>query len=549
MAMLPSAEGYSASNEALAALQDQNRRREFNERREEARDVRHVWCGEFGHLVDRELLQRFHPDTYVKLKLDQGVSTAENLVHDLVEQLAVGWSEGSEQVLLDPDGNPVSSPALQRFLDVLDLDPLMEELERLGWLYRGLFIMPQVVEDELTGRRAFEWAIHTPETFDLLADEDSPRRWCEVVLYGTYNCKGVTRQTATIIGKEGWIKLGEFSDGRWENLGSDGNVFLTVPGIFYRGLPSKRQLWGEAWGGRLAERTIEVNAWLTYQKLLAAGYLKTLAGDFKEGDFPSGQYTRHGAVLKTGSAGEMQLLDYTTDLAAFNAAQVQDPMVRSYVSVGLAAESFRQGNVAESGAALRMRNHNRDRGAVKRRPFLKACAEDLFRMAWWVLYVELTRKNPDGTALPPIDGLLTLPNGQQVLPPYAPPVQGVDPVPKGREYRFVVNPREISYPEAEADRQAKLLFDIGRGYTNDVEEMMRLDPDLTAEQALDKVKSNKGITATLANGAKLRMEQILKDRGSKLVEDAASAADPNEPTTPAADAQEDVPEGSVTPNG
>ena len=162
-------------------------------------------------------------------------------------------------------------------------------------------------------------------------------------------------------------------------------------------------------------------------------------------------------------------------------------------------------------------------------------------MAWWVLFVELARGHAPGSELGPIYGVTTLPDGKQQLPPGGPPFGGLEVMPDGSKYKFVCDPVEMTYPTTEAERQQKLLFDLEHGYTTDVEELVRENPDLTAEQALERIKSNKSIQSQLSNAARIRVQQMLGDRSNKITADAAAAQEtPVEaPEDSAMDDQED----------
>lgn len=544
----PTAVGYAASNAVLADLQDQRQKEELSSRREEARYVREVWDGKFAHHVDAVLRMRFHPNTYTKLKLDQGIVTTEELIKDVVKKLATGWSNGSEKMLLDPDGQPTSLDTFTDLMGVLKLDELAEELEMKGITYRGLFVMPVVVFDERIGQRVFEWVIHTPETFTLLRAKDAPTRWRAAVIFGEHDHLGVNRVCATIYERDQWTKVVNTDGDKWAVVDSGENIFKCIPGVFYRRNPSKSDLWGESDGLRLANKTVAINAWATYQQLLASGWLKTLVGGTDE-EFPSGQYTRHGAVLKTGGAGTaggFQLMDFTTDLNAFVQAMIETPRNQVAISVDLSSTEFSANNTtAESGTALGFRYWARDRQARKFRKPLKSAIEEAYAMAWWVLYVELARGHATGSELGPIHGITTLPGGKQQLPPGGPPFGGLEVMPNGSRYKFVCDPAEMTYPTTEAERQQKLLFDLDHGYTTDVEELVRENPDLTAEQALERIKGNKSIQSQLSNAARIRVQQMLGDRGNKITAAAADAQEPPEseaPEDPATDAQEDLAE-------
>lgn len=503
-----SAVGYSASDAALSTLEDQVRREEFESRRNEARFVREVWEGRFEHHVTSTLAARFHRNTFEKLQLDQGVVVTNELLRDIVNKVAVGWSEGADYRKAGPDGAPLpedAEKALAAELEVMDLDCLARELERDWFMFRRTFTMPVVVFDERIGQRVFEWRIYTPEKFDLVVDPRNTTRWIGVALYDEVkDDNGKTCTQATVWTRETWTVYRQQSSTRWFVVGKPNkNPYSCIPGCLGGATDSPFSLWGDADGLRLANQTVDVNAWETYKRLLAAGFLKTImVGSTEDKSFPSGQYLRHGGVLQHGTESVTEVADFTVDLNAFDAAQIQTPRASAAVAMGLAADEFRQGNAAESGTALQMRYWARDRQALKRRPRLAAHIQELYRVGWWVLFVEMARPE-----LAPVYGL-------KQLSPYAPPFDGEGPAWSGKDLRLLVNPRDLRYPETQTEAAARITQDLELGLSTAVEEMMRRDPDLTFEAAEERVRNNKVITNRLSNPGRLSLEAIMGKRGA-----------------------------------
>lgn len=541
---LPTAGPRSASDAALASLHDQVRRSEFEQRQEEARCVREVWEERFSHRVNNVLAARFHPNTFKKLQLDQGVVDTNNVLKDMVAKVAVGWSDGADYKKEGANGEQLEGPAAEAFaaeLAVMDLDCLARQLEQDWFLYRRTFTMPVVVMDDRIGQRVFEWRVYTPEKFDLILDTENATRWVGVVLYDTkQNRDGKACSTATVWTRTEWIVFEQDGD-KWQWRSGGENPYRCIPGELGGAKDSAFALWGESEGLRLANLTIDVNAWETYERLLAAGYLKTLALESAQGEtFPSGQYLRHGGVLQLGSGAQSpQVLDFSSDLAAFKDAQIHGPRAAAAVSLGLAADEFRQGSPAESGAALQMRYWARDRLAMQRRPRLARHIQALYRLGWWVLFVEMARPG-----MLPVYGLKTLSK-------FAPPFDGEGPAWAGRDLRFLVNPRDLRYPETQAEASARLKEDLELGLTSVVEEMMRRDPDLSKEAALERVKQNKALNKELSNQAVVRLDAIVGARRGSPVQAPPTVAkdaeqkpgDPGEPETEGEmDTEEEGPE-------
>lgn len=500
---LPTAAARSASDKVLAALHDQMRQEEFEQRREEARCVREVWEDRFSHRVNNVLAARFHPNTFKKLQLDQGLVDTNNLLRDLVGKVAVGWSEGADYKKEGPKGEPLEGDAAEAFaaeLAVMDLDALARELEKDWVLYRRTFTMPAVVMDERIGQRVFEWRVYTPEKFDLILDPDNSTRWVGVVLYDTkQDANGKVCSTATVWTRTEWIVF-EQDDKKWTWKSGGENPYRCVPGELGGANDSAFSLWGDCEGLRLANMTIDVNAWETYERLLAAGYLKTLSIAGDNDPVPSGQYLRHNGAMLRKADSTLEVLDLTTDLTAFKDAQIHAPRSAAAVSLGLAADEFRQGNPAESGAALQMRYWSRDRFAMQRRPRLARHIQALYRLGWWVLFVEMARPGA-----PKVYGLDSLSS-------FAPPFDGDGPAWAGKDLVFLVNPRDLRYPETQAEASARLKEDLELGLTSVVEEMMRRDPDLSKEAALERVKQNKALNKELSNQAVVRLDAIVGAR-------------------------------------
>jgi len=317
---------------------------------------------------------------------------------------------------------------------------------------------------------------------------------------------------------EWWRVFGRVnSTGHWGLLHQEVNPYGVIPGHVWTSSDAD-SLWPDCDGPRLAEATLEMNEWQTFQKLMAANWTKVLAGEFGE-TLLMRQYISPGGVVNLGKGAESpNVLDFTTDLAGFNEAQVERTRRSMASAFGLAVDEFQQA-AAESGAALQLRYWNRDQMAMQLRPILVDHLKSQWDVDYRVLHVELGRAGAG-----PVKGVPRLPPGPVIRMArredglaYVAAAEG------GPE--FCVDVNEMEYPETSAERQARVDWEIKMGFTTVGAEMRRRNPDLTEEEADEVVKRNLATSAGLANPARVRLDLLLGS-GQDPAADAEPGGEP-----------------------
>lgn len=476
------------------AQRDQHRMRKqaaWEYRRDIAERVRLVHEGHFGRYVAESLRATYHPDTFQAMRAR--IRTSNNVQRDIVAKLAVAWAEGATYKLVDASGNDYADPdgAFAAALAVGQFGALARQLDELTLLHSRAAVGPTVHTQKRTGLRAFSWAVHTPETFDLDTCDDSPGDYEALVTYGERDDHaGVRRRCKTTWASDTITEYVLGSQGRWEVASETANPYRCIPFVLFPAAPSSSDVWLPALGEMLSDVTIEVNCWETFLSYVGAGQVKFLGGEFK--GFPPGQVLRHAGALDFGNAENVNVMDMQTDVARLRDVYVNQPRRQAATAVGLQPDAFEVSGSPESGEARKMRNWDRDRQAVFRRAALKQALVELFWMQQHVLAHQLARtQDEDGAPIPPIAGI-------SATVPYDPATYDT----KGLSLRIDVN--EITYPELAAERAQAEDRDLALGITNPVEIYRRKNPDVSNEEARQQVLANKAITAALSDPSAMR---------------------------------------------
>lgn len=511
---LPTAFGYSNSESALATMWTEERRAEFGARQETARIIRTVEENKYGSYVVDFLARKFHRSIFVKLALDGGINTEDNVLRDLADRICVGFSRGVKSRLWGPDNQIVESPEFAAFTGpkVLNLSAVGAALERKTKMYGPCWLAPWIAYSERLGERRMGVRIHTPETYDLIGDPSNPYDYIGVILFDdimvrkSWGTGEQKRMRATIWTREKWWQYVEDERGGFNavggNIAGNDNPYKTIPGIRASDSDELECMWPYADGSRWAEATVRTAAWETYKDHLGASQVKSLIGEFDD-TFPAGQVVRQAGAVALGKTQNVQMIDWQTNLKEFDDAMIQTRKARQAGAAHLPMDEFAQTIVPESGTARRLRNADRDADVVRRQGPLKRALEEMYALAWWMAYVEMGR-----AGAPPIRGLTA-------LPPGAPPFAGFDPVPNGRAFTATVDPEDINYAETETERQQRLTFNVAQGYQDRVEEMRRINPNLSEDEADALIIARLAKEAVLQNKAAVRMAAMRQDAEAK----------------------------------
>lgn len=493
----PTVVGYSASQDSLGALMDGQRLAAHVIRRENAQRKRLVYENKFDQLVLRVLSDRFATNIFNKLRFDQGVATYYLLLRDVLSKICTAYRAGAT-FTLRRGGESWDPPEFRDCMRQMDYSTLAREVELKARLYGQVLCMPHVGWAERIGMRIFSHTVYTPETFDLIPDPGIPGEWRGIILYhdvwrrSRYSGKDALIPHATLWFRDRWeLWAKESSNSKWDPVESGDNPYGTVPGVLYRASKDTSSLWPDCDGDRLADCTIDINAWNTYERLLAAGYVKVLitSGD---SNFPDGQNVRHAGLVTGGKdINAITVADLTVDIAGYHKAKVTTPVQEMSVAFNLAADEFQQ-HAAESGAALAMRYRDRDKQAEEIQPLINESLEEQWELDRHVTYVELGRLNQLTATVIPIRGITKVPLGE------TPETQGDDNAPV-----FDVKATRVSYPETPQERIVRITFEVATGITTIPKEVQKVYPEMTEDEAEDFVRENKITTANLAQITRL----------------------------------------------
>lgn len=486
----PTVGGYSASDFAQRDQKAMRHQAAHEDRRWDAERIRHVQHGSYGRYVEDALRKAYHPDTFNAMRARLRLSN--NVLGDILSKLAVAWSEGATYKLVGADGAEYDDAdgAFAAFLEQARLDQLAAHLDELTWLHRRIAVGPQVIDRDRTGLRALTWAIHTPETFDVLGCADAPGEWEALVTYGECEDERNVERKCKTVWTSDTVTTYILRDARWELRSQEDNPYRTIPFVLFPASSSSESVWMPSVGHMLADATIETACWETLLSYVGAGQVKVLAAELK--GFPSGQVLRHAGAIDLGGAGPVSVLDFQTDIEKMASVYIARLRRQASIAVGLGGDEFDLSGQPPSGEAIKMRYWSRDRASLHKRASLKGAMIELFWLAQHVLAYQLTATVDDeGEPAAPITGITA-------TVPYDPATYDT----KG--LRLAIDVNEIVYPELAAERAQREDRDLELGLTNPVELYLRRNPDASPDDARAAVLANKALTAALADGSAMR---------------------------------------------
>jgi len=177
----------------------------------------------------------------------------------------------------------------------------------------------------------------------------------------------------------------------------------------------------------------------------------------------------------------------------------------------------------ESGEALKMRMHRRDRTAIARRVWLRAALVEIYWVTVLVLWRELYEQANGSSPPCPVDGFdggfrsydengalvpFTPVNPEAVLPPYQAATHiHLQPV------KFGCDVRDVTYPELMTERQAREEYELRMGYTSRAEYMVAQNPELTLDEATKAIANNLKLEATFKKAEAPRPAMPLPFKG------------------------------------
>ena len=466
--------------------------RALEEWREEARHAEHVRLvdsDKHAVLVDGVLASRFHPDVYEQLRRELRINLTTNILQEVCGKSLREFSAGLGVDMVGPVADePV--PGFAEMADVVEMEDLAKALKRPYFLHKRVCVMPQLCGRE----REFEWVILTPESF--FCTHVDGEMVALTVVDRIHGARGEDIERFTVW-TNAQISVFHMQNGKHTLVNQQPNPYGAILAHVFD---------GQNQGRRLAELAVLESSWLTWQQLTARTQVKVLAGEFGE-KFQSGQRIHQTAVINLGDVQNVNVLDFQTDMKAFDDIMVSRPRMRACIHAGLPPDDLDGGAAVTSGEQIRMRYLDRDEKVLERQHTLVGVLHECWELAWAFLYVEASRAGvaDDGTVvtLPPVDGLL-IEGGTTVLPPGEP---FSDEVPAGmpdpEEYHLRLNPAEPPLTETEVERETRVTFMVANGYKNRAEIMMEVDPDLSSEEAHARVLLNLQMEQDIKNAYKL----------------------------------------------
>ncbi len=461
-------------------------------RRAMSRCVNDVLGGNYLHLVDEKLSERFHPQTYQAMALQSGTRASHNVMVDAVDRLDEStWPSaryGLQGLEDDEPADDVESKAheamearLERWVEIAKPDQLAQRVSRLLWVHPAVCVMPWVAMSGRTGTRKFTWIVLDPSSFDLVPSRHIPGDWEALHTYDPCGPREqyerMTEWKSDVISRyERRISVNH--EQPWKLISQEPNPFGVVPAVIFQAVPGK--LWSDNYGPMLLESTIEVNCAQTLLTYNAAGQVKVMLGALD--NMKSGQVLRHGALVDVPGTGTLQVGDLTTDVQAFAQTFIRDERTAVATALGLPADEFYSTAVAPSGESLKLRYWTRTLRARKHRQALLPKIQECYALSLHVINTALSFTGVDpqtGEAMPmpPIERV----SGPQDLPPYDASASYT-----AQPYTLGVDVEDLQPPETQQEREARIDFDISQGFTTAAKILQAENPDIKDAEAVIK---------------------------------------------------------------
>jgi len=430
-----------------------------NERRTRMLRKIKVYENDWKDLLLNELMRQFVPETaqFIKLMAD----TSQNIFRRIIRETSTVYTNGVVRELLGPDGEPLDFPLYAELTDEWKLDWMMAEAQRLAKAGSVAFIRvrsipadqklmlelmsPDIVHVELRDDNPLEM-----KSFSyLVVGSDNMGKEIRYWVYYDKARRLFLNETGQLLEKNPFSAASEDND--------QVNRYGVIPVIPYHAAAPTRGFWREKLNEDAYDANLVIGVFLTYLAYL----VKTQS--FKQVVFTKGDTgdTLDRTLLNAISDPSFPFLlppgasAATLDLKA----QVEqiDSVIRGKVAAiannfGISNENFTlSGNVA-SGFSLRVANRALEEIRRADKEVARATEVQLFQL----LRLMQNMDYPDRR------------------------------IPEEAELDW--NPGEIEYPPTWDEEEKRWRFEFEFNVSNAADYLLREDPDLSREEAIEKIK-------------------------------------------------------------
>lgn len=419
-----------------------------------------VYENDWKDILTEELTRQFAAETaqYIKLMLD----TSQNIFRRIIRETSTVYMNGVTRGLLTPEGEDIESPEFADLVDLWKLDWMLAEAQRMAKAASICFIRVRSIPAD----KRLQLELMSPDVVHVELRDDNPleMKSFSYIATGT-DAQGRPLKCWVYYDKDQRLFLAENGRNLGRNPFSDDpadsdprNKYGVIPVIPYHAAAPSRGFWREKVNEDAYDANLVIGVLATYLSYL----VKTQS--FKQIVFTRGE---------TGDALDKSLLNGISDplfpfVIPFGStaatldlnAQVGqiDAVIRGKVAAiannfGISNENFTlSGNVA-SGFSLRVANR---------------ALEEIRRADKEVAY-ETERQ---------LFNLMRLMQNMD----YASEAT----IPDTAELDW--NPGEIEYPPTWEEEEARWRFEFEFDVANAVDYLIKADPDLTRDEAIEKIK-------------------------------------------------------------
>jgi hypothetical protein len=415
-----------------------------------------IYRNDWEALLDGELSRQFVTETWERIKLM--LDTSQNIFRRIIRETCSVYKSKVVRELVTPsdEGKPkvADVPIYNQRLMEMKFDWMMSEAQRIGKAAWVCFLRPRFMRR--TGEMRLD--IITPEITQVDLYEDDPLR---MKGFG-YRVTAMIKRGEVTEPMEVWVYYTDEkilyldSSGREvanpfaktdEDLGTE-NPYGVIPVIPFFCVPPTVEFWDLHWNKDAVRANYIIGVLNTYMNYL----VKTQS--FKQVAF-TGEVSNALLSAISDPLFPLQLpegttaatLDLNTQLAAIDGV-IRNKVIAIANNYGIASDNFTITGSPSSGYSLKIANRALEEIREQDKVVASMVEEQLF-------------------------DLIRIINN----------TEGGEPIPEELELRF--NPAEIEYPPTMAEEQSRWNFEFDNGISNAVDYLIKKDPELTREEAME----------------------------------------------------------------
>lgn len=395
---------------------------------------------------------------------------------------------------------------LEEFLTKVDLDVVLERVEKLARIHEAVWVRPFVRYEGMlvnaeTGEQrgdpdkaSLSFITYDPSTADIVPDPTDPARALAWFYFAEEaDAKGQLIKVIHFFTADGYWKF----DHEWKVLASGPNELGRLPvTVFRKELPSAGSYFVRGNGRDLFEATLEFCLMRSIQnsRYRDSGFKQLVMVGVEPDDIPDDQVMGGPAPIYVGGEGSATVLDMEPQLQQMTDT-IKDRAIEQAAAYGITGASYKADASPQSGFAKKLDRDNILKENRRIRKFFAEGEKDLYQLIAKTLEIS------------PVKGLPQLPTDAEFEVDFGEP-------------SFTEDPKEQSQQDA---------IDLKLNKTNIVEILRRDNPDASDVELIQQAYRNKRINEAFISTGAMKLLDVLAHKVGVGGMDGSSAPanDPN----------------------